>query len=106
MSNPRVPSEVRKTQCAASPGDDSWTPEERACWHIKRINKLLAMLREKQRKYEHYYRLAATQRRTINGQRIALANKDSEIVRLQSKLRDMGDANTTPAPEYKGDPNS
>jgi len=92
MSSSRI---IRKQQCAASPHNESFTPEERACWHIQRISKLVNQLQAVRQALKRVTNTANTQLAKIRTQAQALShqqvvaerrNRDLEALRLRASM--------------------
>ena len=73
--------QLRRQSCAASPNNETFTPKERECWHLKRISQLLNSIRKFRSDYNFCYAQLQFTQEKLNAQRITLArmNVQAEV---------------------------
>lgn len=85
----------RCTQCAASPTNECFTPEERACWHVRRISQLANQLNAVRQVVRRHTDTISMQLAKIRTQAQALShqqnvaeqrNRDLEALRTRASV--------------------
>lgn len=93
----------RRQACAAAPGgNETFTPKERECWHLRRISQLVNAVQQRIREVNQYdqrlkeaERTIANQRRTLHQMNLKATARNQRIATLEGDKSSFANVRST-----------